>query len=72
MLGFFLICVFSLFERIVEIRRIADMHIDTIVASVLFKTQLLQDTRHFVRSSLALAHSVKVTVSFPIVPFFPF
>ena len=68
---FFNLC-FSLFERIVEIRRIADMHIDTIVASVLFKTQLLHDTRHFVRSSLALAYSVKVTVSFSILPFFFF
>ena len=49
-----LTCFFSVFERIVEIRRIADVHIDTFVASVLFKTQLLHDTRHFVPSSLAL------------------
>jgi len=40
---FFLTCFFSLFDHIVRNRRIADMHIDTIVASVLFKTQLLHD-----------------------------
>ena len=41
-----------------------------VVASVLFKTQLLHDARHFVQSSLALDYSVKV--SFSIVPFFFF
>ena len=41
-----------------------------IVALVLFKTQLLHDTRHFVQSSLALDYSVKV--SFSIVRFFFF
>ena len=49
---------FSLFEHVVEIRRIADIHIHAVVASVLFKTQLLHDTRHFVQSSLALDYSV--------------
>ena len=44
------------------------IHMNTIVASVLFKTQLLNDTRHFVQSSLALDDSVEV--SFSIVPFF--
>ena len=37
------------------------MHVNTIVASVLFKTQLLHDTRHFVQSSLALDYSFKVS-----------
>ena len=46
------------------------MHIDTIVASVLFKTQLLHYTRHFVQSSLALDYSFKV--SFFSVPFSSF
>ena len=46
------------------------MHIDTIVASVLFKTQLLHYTRHFVQSSLALDYSFKV--SFFSVPFSAF
>ena len=36
------------------------MYIHTIVASVLFKTQLLHDTRHFVQSSLALDYSFEV------------
>ena len=43
---------------------------DAVVASVLFKTQLLHDPRHFVQSSLALDYSVKV--SFSIVPLFFF
>ena len=46
------------------------MYIHTIVASVLFKTQLLHETRHFVQSSLALDYSFEV--SFFIVPFSSF
>ena len=64
---FFFTCYFSLFDHIVRNRRIADMHVNTIVASVLFKTQLLHETRHFVQSSLALDYSFKV--SFFSVPF---
>ena len=41
-----------------------------VVSSVLFKTRLLHEARHFVQSSLALDYSVKV--SFSIVPFFSF
>ena len=41
-----------------------------VVSSVLFKTRLHHDARHFVQSSLALDYSVKV--SFSIVPFFSF
>ena len=67
---FFLTCFFSLCDHIVRNRRIVDMHIDTIVASVLFKTQLLHDTRHFVQSSVALDYSFKV--SFFSVPFSSF
>ena len=67
---FFLTCFFSLFGHIVQNRRIADVCIDTIVASVLFKTQLLHDRRHFVQSSLALDYSFKV--SFFSVPFSSF
>ena len=62
--------LFSLFEHIEEIRRIADIHMHAIVASVLFETQLLHDTRHFVQSSLALDYSVKE--SFSIIPFLNF
>ena len=40
----------------------------TIVGSVLFETQLLHETRHFVQSSLGLDYSVEV--SFFTVPFF--
>ena len=67
---FFKTSFFSLFEHIEEIRRIADIHMHAVVASVLFKTQLLHDTRHFVQSSLALDYSLKV--SFSIVSFFFF
>ena len=66
----FLICVFILFVHMVEIRRIADIHMHAIVASVLFKTQLLHDTGHFVQSSLGFDYSVRV--SFSIVRFFFF
>ena len=59
---------FSFFEHIEEIRRIADIHTHNIVASVLYKTQLLHDTRHFVQSSPGLDYSV----SFSIVAFFFF
>ena len=41
-----------------------------IVALVLFETQLLHDTRHFLQSSLGFGYSVKV--SFSIVRFFFF
>ena len=61
---------FSIFEHIVDILRIADIDMHAIVASVLFKTQLLHDTRHFVQSSLGLGYSVKA--SFSIVRFFFF
>ena len=70
MLFFFLICFFSLFDHIVQNRKIADMYIDTIFASVLFETQLLHDTRHFVQSLLALDYSF--IVSFLSVPFLLF
>ena len=40
----------------------------TIVALVLFKTQLVHETRHFVQSSLALDYSVKVLFSI-VLPF---
>ena len=56
---FFLNLFFILFVHVVEIRRIADMHMHAIVALVLFKTQLLHDTRHFVQSSLGYGYSVK-------------
>ena len=48
---FFWTSLFSLFELIEEIRRIADIHMHAIVALVLFKTQLLHDARHFVWNS---------------------
>ena len=44
----FLTFLFSLSELIEEIRRLADIDKHTIVASLLFKTQLLHDARHFV------------------------
>ena len=54
----------------VEIQRIADIHMQALVASLLFETQLLHETRHFVQSSLGFDYSVKV--SFSIVRFFFF
>ena len=47
----------------VEIRRIADMRMHAIVTSLLFNTQLLRDTRHFVQSLLGFGYSVKVSFS---------
>ena len=49
---------FGLFENIVEIRRITDIDKHPIVASVLFKTQLVHETRHFVQSSLIFHRSI--------------
>ena len=58
---FSLTCFFSLFDHMARNRRIADLHIDIIVVSVLFKTQLLHVARHFVQSSLALDYRFKVS-----------
>ena len=59
----FLIYFFILFVHMVEIRKTVDIRMHAIVTSLLFNTQLLHDTRHFVQSSLGFGYSVKVSFS---------